>query len=86
MKALLLIAGVLLAASSQADEAKLDGKGLFESRCVACHQLPEPDMLNQRQWLHVMNTMQKRMQQAGMPPLNNEEFNAISAYLGERAR
>ena len=84
MRCLLLVAGLLLATPSYADEAKLDGQSLFEVRCALCHQLPEPSMLNQRQWIRVMETMQKRMQQADMAPLSEGEFNAIIAYLEQQ--
>ena len=54
---------------------------LFEGRCAICHQLPEPDMLNARQWRMVMTTMQKRMQQSNMPPLTDDEFQLVLNYL-----
>ena len=54
---------------------------LFEGRCAICHQLPEPDMLNARQWRMVMITMQKRMQQSNMPALTDDEFQFVLDYL-----
>ena len=61
------------------------GKQAFESRCATCHQLPEPSMLKPKQWQLVLMTMQKRMQQNGLPPLSDEEFAQVLKYLTEQA-
>lgn len=64
--------------------ANEEGKQLFETRCAACHQLPEPTMLKIKQWRLVLATMQKRMQQNGLPPLTEEEFALVLNYLSDR--
>lgn len=61
-------------------------KSLFEGRCQMCHQLPEPSMLNAKQWRLVLGTMQHRMQQAGVPPLTAEETDMLVDYLVEQSR
>jgi cytochrome c5 len=61
-------------------------KSLFEGRCQMCHQLPEPGMLRPKQWKLILTTMQQRMQQAGVPPLTEDETGRLLEYLGERAR
>ncbi len=81
MKALLLFVLLLVANLSYAEADVLDGEYLFESRCAVCHQLPEPDMLNSRQWAWVIKTMQTRMQQAAIVPLSDDEVAAIMRYL-----
>lgn len=75
--------GLLLLTSglAHAEETRLGGKTLFEQRCAICHQLPEPEMLNHRQWAKVIKTMQTRMQQADITPLNEDEIAAIMKYL-----
>jgi len=59
---------------------------LFKGRCQMCHQLPEPGMLRPNQWKLILTTMQQRMQQAGVPPLTEEETERLLEYLAERAR
>ncbi len=71
-----LCTGPLLAA----DDAKL----LFETRCVACHALPDPESLGEKQWLVVLKTMQKRMREKGHAELTEAEFKKIYCYLAGR--
>ena len=61
-------------------------KSLFEGRCQMCHQLPEPGMLKPKQWKLILTTMQQRMQQAGVPPLTEDETEAILEYIAEQSR
>lgn len=75
----------LLMASVPALAEDKSGQQLFEGYCAMCHQLPDPEMLNARQWQRVMLTMQKRMQQADMTPLNDDEFAAILDYLSQQS-
>ncbi len=81
MKMWLLIALLLLTKLAYSASVELNGQQLFEARCSLCHQLPAPDMLNHRQWHRVINTMQIRMQQADIEPLDEEEITAIKEYL-----
>ena len=83
MRTRFLIPLLLLPVTLQA-ETQNEGKVLFESYCNLCHQLPEPDMLNAKQWQRVMETMQTRMQQADISPLNEDEFAAILGYLEQQ--
>ena len=76
---------LLLAAGAGFAEDNTQAKALFEARCVICHQLPEPDMLNARQWRLVLTTMQKRMQQSDMLPLSDDEFKMVLDYLTQQA-
>jgi len=61
-------------------------ESLFKGRCQMCHQLPEPSMLKPKQWKLILTVMQQRMQQAGVPPLTEEETEMLLEYLSERAR
>ena len=63
-----------------------DSKSLFEGRCQMCHQLPEPGMLRPKQWRLILGTMQQRMQQAGVPPLTEEETEIVLEYIAEQSR
>jgi len=65
--------------------ASEEGKQIFETRCATCHQLPEPAMLKPKQWRLVLMTMQKRMQQNGLPPLSEEDFSLVLNYLSTQA-
>ncbi len=78
---LLLITLLLLTNLVYSEPSELNGQLLFEARCSICHQLPDPGMLNYRQWHRVINTMQIRMQQADIEPLGEDEIEAIKAYL-----
>jgi mono/diheme cytochrome c family protein len=69
-----------------AAEREAYAKSLFEGRCQMCHQLPEPGMLRTEQWKLILTTMQQRMQQAGVPPLTEDETEHLLEYLAERAR
>lgn len=78
---------------SEQPEAEMTGaeraafeKSLFEGRCQMCHQLPEPGMLRPKQWRLILGTMQQRMQQAGVPPLTEEETEMILEYIAEQSR
>lgn len=84
--ALLVVAGCLAAGAAAADDLET-GRQLFEARCGGgCHQLPEPASLKPSQWPLVLQTMQKRMRQFGMPPLTDAEYDAVLAYLVAHAR
>ena len=61
-------------------------KSLFEGRCQMCHQLPEPGMLRPKQWKLILTTMQQQMQQAGVPPLTEDETARLLEYLTPRSR
>jgi mono/diheme cytochrome c family protein len=64
--------------------ANEEGKQLFETRCAICHQLPEPAMLQLKQWRLVLKTMQNRMQKNGLPPLTEDEFALVLNYLADQ--
>ena len=83
---LLMFAATALQAAEDETEQQAWNKSLFEARCGTCHQLPEPDMLTPAQWKRSLEVMQKRMQQADMAPLDEEEFAQVHAYLSSQAR
>jgi len=85
---LVLVAMPLFVVQAEQDvtERRADSKSLFEGRCQMCHQLPEPGMLKPKQWKLILTTMQQRMQQAGVPPLTEEETEMILEYIAEQSR
>ncbi len=80
------VAGTAQAAAGGLSEQQTEGKALFEARCAICHQLPEPDMLKPKQWKRLLLLMQKRMRQADMPPLDEEEFARVYDYLSSQSQ
>lgn len=84
---LALLFAVAASAQAVAQERLATGAALFESRCSgACHQAPELQQLNAKQWQVVLNTMQLRMKQFGMAPLNADEYESILDYLTSQAK
>lgn len=81
---LLALLHLAVTASAQAagDDTLAAGAALFESRCAGlCHQMPEVGQLTAKQWPVVLNTMQLRMKQFGLPPLDAAEYEAVLYYL-----
>jgi len=89
MSRMILITGLLLLSISvSAEEAvtqTVTAEDIFNTRCTICHQRPEPDMLSPMQWKMILNLMQIRMKQAGMPQLNEKEFEMVQTYLMQKA-
>ena len=79
MKSLLLF----LALSVLVNHAQNADETLFREKCSSCHALPDPQSLNGRQWQAVLHTMQKRMSEAGRPPLSDAEFKKILCFVSE---
>jgi mono/diheme cytochrome c family protein len=73
-------------AEETSSERNTYAESLFKGRCQMCHQLPEPSMLRPQQWKLILTTMQQRMQQAGVPPLTQEETDRLLEYLAAQAR
>ena len=79
-------ASVQTKAEGASADSSVYAKDLFEGRCQMCHQLPEPGMLRAKQWRLILTTMQQRMQQAGVPPLTEDETETILEYIAEQSR
>ncbi len=59
---------------------------LYISRCGMCHSVPHPKRLYYTQWEHMVEVMDKQMEQRGMPPLTDREKHIILQYLKHHAR
>ena len=81
MRLIILFALILLATAAMAEDR---GKQIFETRCAMCHQLPDTAALTPKQWRLVLMTMQKRMEQNGLPPLSEEEFDLVLDYVSKQ--
>lgn len=87
MRDAVLMAVIIAALATSARAETVDeGAALFEARCALCHQIPNPAMLKPQQWDSILNVMQKRMEQKGMPQLPEEEVRAIREFLHGNAR
>ncbi len=86
---ILLAAPLFMVQAEEVPDEKVSAEeagALFSGRCAMCHQLPEPGMLKPKQWKLILVTMQQRMQQANVPPLQAQEREMILDYLIARAR
>lgn len=84
MKVLAAIAflAVLAATAAWPGDREEEAKGILQMRCTGtCHQTPLAAHLSERQWRVVLNTMQKRMEAAGMVPMTEHEFDVLLDYL-----
>ena len=79
MKTALLFLALLGSAGAALDT----GETLFREKCGNCHALPDPQSLNAKQWQVVLQTMQKRMNEAGRPPLSDAEFKKVLCFVSE---
>lgn len=92
MRRLAIVFGLLLllAPAARAGEPPSgemsEGERVFRQRCTdLCHQTPFAAHLSSRQWRAVLNTMQKRMEQAGMVPMSEREYELVLDHLSARA-
>ena len=80
----LLLGGCQAYAEAQNASDFAAGGQLFKVYCAdACHQAPAARRLKPQQWRIVLETMQVRMQSAGMPPLTESQFGQVFTYLKE---
>lgn len=87
-RTLAVIAAALLALSARPvfAEGASEGKDIFESQCVICHQLPDPAMLKINQWKLILGVMQSRFRENDMAPLSEKEMGLVLEYLKEKSR
>ncbi len=61
------------------------GLDLFRQKCSVCHELPAPRAHTASGWDRVVAQMQAIMAVSDVTPLSNQELDAITGYLRERA-
>lgn len=86
MKNSLIVFFVLISASlhAETDNKTQSGEEIFTTFCAdACHQAPDRSRLRPSQWRVVLNTMQTRMQSAGMVPLSDEQNKQVLEFLSQ---
>lgn len=84
MKNTIMSIFLLLPLTTQAEGNIEQGENIFKNQCQACHQTPGPGALSMKQWQHVLNTMQTRMQQLGMDRLTPEQMESVLMYLEQQ--
>ncbi|MGD2067174.1 MAG: hypothetical protein PVI57_00710 [Gemmatimonadota bacterium] len=74
------------------DVSSLDGDTtaadfkLYQMRCAACHELPDPTMKTGEHWSFLIGRMQGKTETAGLIPMTDEEAEAILGFLRRHAR
>ena len=61
------------------------GGQVFERVCRTCHELPAPSAHTAQEWSGVVARMRGNMLAMDVPPITDEEYLEIVAYLQERA-
>ena len=76
-----VIAGTVPYASGAADNAKkLDGKAIFETKCLKCHKLAKfkEQQNSRKEWVLILSRMQR-----GTCDINDNELEALADYLAK---
>ena len=76
-----VVAGTAPNASGAADSAKkMDGKAIFEAKCLKCHKLAKfKEQENSRKdWVLILSRMQR-----GTCDINDNELEALADYLAK---
>jgi hypothetical protein len=66
-------------------EAESDAARLYVQRCAVCHTAYNPHSLTMAMWRYQMDAMKPKIQQAGMPPLTDDDSKIILDYLSRNA-
>jgi Dihaem cytochrome c len=83
----MLFAAALLAACQNGKIPPQDSyqAQLYVRKCGQCHQPYNPSLMTSAMWMMQMDSMQQRMEQAGLPPLSPEDRKTILGYLTSHA-
>ncbi len=67
-------------------ESRSAAAQLYVGKCSICHALPHPKRNSYPEWQHLLNVMQQRMAERGIPVLTGEEKKKLLDYLQQHAR
>ncbi|MFQ5470659.1 MAG: cytochrome C [Gammaproteobacteria bacterium] len=67
-------------------DAQSSSARLYETKCSACHSIPHPKRHTFSQWQVMLDLMEQRMVEKGLPSLSDTERKQIVSYLKENAR
>jgi cytochrome c5 len=76
-----VLAGTAPYASGAADSAKkMDGKAIFETKCLKCHKLAKfkEQQNSRKEWVLILSRMQR-----GTCDINDNELEALADYLAK---
>jgi hypothetical protein len=59
---------------------------LYQMRCGACHQVPDPRMKAPEHWAYLVRRMRGKAEGAGLMPMTDAEGDTIVALLRAHAR
>lgn len=59
---------------------------LYQMRCAACHELPDPTMKTAEHWSFLIGRMQGKTETAGLIPMTDEEAEGILGFLRRHAK
>jgi cytochrome c5 len=80
--AVIAVVTLLLTGVFAEEQKKIDGKAIFEQKCIKCHSVEKfKSMQHDRQgWEIILN----RMQRSKNCVLSDDEVNAVSEYLAKK--
>jgi mono/diheme cytochrome c family protein len=59
---------------------------VYARRCSGCHGVPDPRLRTMDEWKRLLPDMERRIQERGLPPLTNDERQAIVHYLEQHSK
>src|SRR5205814_1928031 len=76
-----VLCGVAGCTPAPLPEVNSDEARLYVQRCSQCHNAYNPHSLTAAMWRYQMDAMAQKIQQAGMPPLTDNERQTILEYV-----
>jgi hypothetical protein len=79
--AVLVLAGAVAACNAALPESDSAQAKLYQQKCSGCHRLYAPGVLTAEMWSFMVARMEEEFRRRGIPPLAEEEKQAIVSYL-----
>ena len=80
------VLAITACSTSQLPAPRSEGAALYRARCGGCHALAHPRRHTAEGWAQMMDLMEQRMRERGMPALSDDERRIIMGYLTDHAR